>query len=83
MDLARSFGTPATQEDIALFMHIEQTLYTAVISDSLDDLGFRDQAMQLSMMSSSTPVLWTACHARLLVRKCLSLTTMSMHFEKL
>ena len=33
-------------EDIALFTHIEQNLYTAVISDSLDDLGFRDQAMR-------------------------------------
>ena len=26
--------------------HIERTLYTAVISDSLDDLGFREQALR-------------------------------------
>ena len=36
----------ASPEDIALFTHIEQNLYTSVISDSLDDLGFRDQAMR-------------------------------------
>ncbi len=33
-------------EDIELFTHIDQNLYTAVISDSLDDLGFLDQAMR-------------------------------------
>jgi 4-hydroxy-4-methyl-2-oxoglutarate aldolase len=28
-----------------LFAHFESTLYTAVVSDALDELGFRDQAM--------------------------------------
>jgi len=35
----------ATQADLDLFAHIESTLYTAVISDALDDLGHRQQAM--------------------------------------
>ena len=35
----------ATQADLDLFAHIESTLYTAVISDALDDLGYRQQAM--------------------------------------
>ena len=34
------------EEDLALFTHIEKNLYTAVISDSLDDLGCRDQVMR-------------------------------------
>lgn len=32
--------------DIELFSHIEATLYTAVISDSLDEIGYTDQAMR-------------------------------------
>ena len=32
-------------QDLDLFTHLETTLYTAVVSDALDDLGFRDQAM--------------------------------------
>jgi 4-hydroxy-4-methyl-2-oxoglutarate aldolase len=32
--------------DIELFSHIESTLYTAVICDSLDELGYVDQAMR-------------------------------------
>jgi len=34
---------PADQE---LFQHIEKNLYTAVISDALDDMGIRDRAMR-------------------------------------
>ena len=34
-----------TARDIELFSHIEATLYTAVISDSLDEIGYSDQAM--------------------------------------
>jgi 4-hydroxy-4-methyl-2-oxoglutarate aldolase len=33
------------QSDVELFSHLENTLYTAVVSDALDDLGFRDCAM--------------------------------------
>lgn len=35
----------ATQADLELFAYLESALYTAVISDSLDELGHRQQAM--------------------------------------
>ena len=35
----------ASTADLELFAHIESTLYTAVISDALDDMGHRQQAM--------------------------------------
>lgn len=38
--------SPATTEDLELFSRIEERLYTAVISDALDELGYRDQAMR-------------------------------------
>lgn len=34
-----------SQADLDLFAHLEQNLYTAVVSDALDDLGYRDCAM--------------------------------------
>jgi 4-hydroxy-4-methyl-2-oxoglutarate aldolase len=37
---------PATAADLELFRHIEKHLYTAVISDSLDELGYRNQALR-------------------------------------
>ena len=46
-------------DDITLFTHIEPNLYTAVISDSLDDLGFRDQVMRENLR----PVLPDVCFA--------------------
>ena len=42
----RTSRLPASPEDLELFAHIEAKLYTAVISDSLDEMGFRDQAMR-------------------------------------
>jgi 4-hydroxy-4-methyl-2-oxoglutarate aldolase len=36
---------PANDSDLALFQRIETGLYTAVICDALDDLGYRHQAM--------------------------------------
>ncbi len=33
------------QRDLELFAHLEMKLYTAVVSDALDELGFRDRAM--------------------------------------
>ncbi len=42
----RPHRQPATQEDLDLFVHVETNLYTAVISDALDDFGYRDQAMR-------------------------------------
>lgn len=35
----------ATRDDIELFKHIEANLYTAVVADSLDELGYNNQAM--------------------------------------
>jgi regulator of RNase E activity RraA len=37
---------PATAADLELFRQIEEYLYTAVISDSLDELGYRNQALR-------------------------------------
>jgi 4-hydroxy-4-methyl-2-oxoglutarate aldolase len=36
---------PVVQSDADLLVHLERTLYTAVVSDALDDLGVREQAM--------------------------------------
>ncbi|WP_202901722.1 RraA family protein [Bryobacter aggregatus] len=36
----------ASAKDLELFAHIEAKLYTAVVSDSLDEMGYRDQAMR-------------------------------------
>jgi regulator of RNase E activity RraA len=36
---------PVTAADQELFAHIEHNLYTAVLSDALDDMGIRDRAM--------------------------------------
>jgi 4-hydroxy-4-methyl-2-oxoglutarate aldolase len=41
-----SIRVPATPSDIELFAHMESSLYTAVIADSLDELGYRQQAMR-------------------------------------
>lgn len=42
----RNPGRTATTSDIELFDHIETNLYTAVLADSLDELGYHDQAMR-------------------------------------
>ena len=41
----RCAGRPATAEELQLFHDIETKLYTAVVSDSLDQVGLRHQAM--------------------------------------
>ncbi len=41
----RGLRSPATPEDVELFVHVEANLYTAVVADSLDELGYHDQAM--------------------------------------
>lgn len=38
--------SPATPADLDLFRHVEENLYTAVVSDSLDELGYRNQALR-------------------------------------
>lgn len=42
----RENGRPASAADLRLFRHIETELYTAVVADSLDELGYRNQAMR-------------------------------------
>lgn len=42
----RAPGRVLQTADVELFEHIEQNLYTAVLADSLDELGFRQQAMK-------------------------------------
>lgn len=42
----RLVRNPATAADLELFRQIEEYLYTAVISDSLDELGYRNQALR-------------------------------------
>src|SRR5258705_5639324 len=37
--------SPAPPEDVELFAHVEANLYTAVVADSLDELGYHNQAM--------------------------------------
>jgi 4-hydroxy-4-methyl-2-oxoglutarate aldolase len=37
---------PATEADLRMFQQVEEQLYTAVISDALDELGYRDQALR-------------------------------------
>lgn len=41
----RPIRSPATPEDVELFTYIEANLYTAVVADSLDELGYNNQAM--------------------------------------
>jgi 4-hydroxy-4-methyl-2-oxoglutarate aldolase len=41
----RVAGKAASAVDLELFRHVETDLYTAVVADSLDELGYRDQAM--------------------------------------
>ncbi len=42
----RAGGRPLRAADTRLFEHIETDLYTAVLSDALDDIGIRDRAMR-------------------------------------
>ena len=39
-------GRAASPADMELFAHVEKNLYTAVLSDALDDMGIRDRAMR-------------------------------------
>jgi 4-hydroxy-4-methyl-2-oxoglutarate aldolase len=51
---ARILRSPATTADLDLFKHVEANLYTAVVSDSLDELGYRNQAMREFMRPLSS-----------------------------
>lgn len=43
---ARVIRSGATAAGLELFAHVESHLYTAVVADSLDELGFHQQAMR-------------------------------------
>jgi regulator of RNase E activity RraA len=47
--MERAKGRAATPADLEMFRHIETLLYTPVIADSLDELGYRNQAMRERM----------------------------------
>src|SRR3954447_5679167 len=55
----REPGRPATPAELELFARIESTLYTAVVADSLDELGYRNQAMNETLR----PLAAGACFA--------------------
>jgi len=42
----RAAGRVLETADVELFEHIEKNLYTAVLADSLDEIGLREQAMR-------------------------------------
>jgi regulator of RNase E activity RraA len=42
----RAAGIVASPNDLELFAHMEANLYTAVVADSLDELGYYNQAMR-------------------------------------
>jgi len=44
--LEREPGRSATPEELELFACMESTLYTPVVADCLDELGYRDQALR-------------------------------------
>jgi regulator of RNase E activity RraA len=43
---SRAPGRAATDSDIEMFTHIERCLYTAVVADALDELGYHNQVMR-------------------------------------
>ena len=43
---ARPQRSPASASDLELFVSMEASLYTAVVADSLDELGYRNQALR-------------------------------------
>ena len=68
----RAAGRVLETADVELFEHIEKNLYTAVLADSLDELGFREQAMRETIRPLS-PDLVFAGWAR-------TITCMDVHY---
>jgi regulator of RNase E activity RraA len=62
----RAAGKTLETADLELFDHIERNLYTAVLSDALDELGYRQQAMRETIRPLS-PDLVFAGWARTIV----------------
>lgn len=61
---------PATEADLKLFGQIEENPYTAVISDALDELGYRDQALREFIRPLSTNDRFAGWGAHALLRRC-------------
>jgi len=55
----KAAGRAAAPADLEVFDYIERTLYTAVVADALDDLGFHDCAMSEALR----PVTPNSCFA--------------------
>ena len=54
----RAPGRVLEAGDIELFEHIENNLYTAVLADSLDEIGLRQQAMRETIRPLSPDVVF-------------------------
>ena len=50
----RDPGRAATKSELEWFAHIESTLYTAVLADSLDELGYDHQALRENVRPMTT-----------------------------
>lgn len=55
----RAAGRELQSADLELFEHVEKNLYTAVLADSLDEMGLRQQAMRQSMRPLSPDLVFT------------------------
>jgi regulator of RNase E activity RraA len=54
----RAAGKAVQTADLELFDHVERNLYTAVLSDALDELGFRQQAMRETLRPLSPDLVF-------------------------
>ena len=55
----RAAGRVLVTADLELFEHIEKNLYTAVLADSLDEMGLREQAMRETIRPLSPDLVFT------------------------
>jgi regulator of RNase E activity RraA len=69
----RVAGKALQQADVELFQHVERNLYTAVLSDALDELGYRNQAMTERVRPLSPDIVF-AGWAR-------TISCMDVHYE--
>ena len=55
----RAAGRVLVTADLELFEHIEKNLYTAVLADSLDEMGLREQAMRETIRPLSPDLVFS------------------------
>lgn len=72
-DNGRVAGRALQTGDLELFNHVERNLYTAVLSDALDELGYRQQAMRETIRPLSPDIVF-AGWAR-------TISCMDVHYE--